>query len=97
MYAMVILRYRRPLEEVLVHQEPHRAYLRQLKAAGRLIAAGPHVPRFGGMFLVRVPDDDPQTALDDIRDHDPFYTAGVAQYELLAWNVVIGKEDLDGL
>ena len=49
------------------------------------------------MFLLRVPDDNPQAALDEIRDADPYYQAGVAQYELLPWNVVIGKEDLDKL
>jgi uncharacterized protein YciI len=95
MYAIAIVRYRRPLDEVIVHQDTHRAYLRQLKAEGRLLAAGPQDPRYGGLFLLKVPDDRPQAALDEIRDGDPFYQAGVAQYELLPWNVVIGKEDLD--
>ena len=97
MYAIAIVRYRRPLEEVLVHQEPHRAYLRQLKAEGRLLAAGPQSPRYGGLFLLRVPDDDPQGTLDAIRDADPYFLAGVAQYELIPWNVITGKEDLDRL
>jgi uncharacterized protein YciI len=97
MYAIVIVRYRQPVDEVIKVQEPHRAYLRRLKAEGTLIAAGPMDPRFGGMFLVRVPDHNPRGALDEIRDNDPFYTAGVAQYELIPWNVVIGKEDLDRL
>ncbi len=97
MYAIAIVRYRRPLEEVMVHQEPHRAYLRQLKADGRLLAAGPQDPRYGGLFLLRVSDEDPQRALDQIRDGDPYYVAGVAQYELIPWNVVTGKEELDRL
>ncbi len=97
MYAIAIVRYRRPVDEVVAHQEPHRAYLHQLKADGRLLAAGPQDPRFGGLFLLRVPDDNPQAALDAIRDADPYYQAGVAQYEMLPWNVVIGKDGLDGL
>lgn len=97
MYALVIVRYRQPLDEVLKVQELHRAYLRQLKADGVLLAAGPQDPRFGGAFLLRIPDDQPQAALDAVRDHDPFYQAGVAQYELIRWNVVIGKDDLDRL
>ena len=97
MYGMVIVRYRRPVEEVLVHQEAHRAFQRKLKEDGVMLAGGPHEPRFGGMFLVRVPDENPQKALDAIRDADPYYQAGVAQYELLCWNVVIGKENLDKL
>ena len=97
MYAIAIVRYRRPIEEVLAVQESHRAYQRKLKEDGTLLAAGPHDPRFGGMFLLRVPDDHPHTALDAIRDNDPYWIAGVAQYELLVWNVVIGKEGLDRL
>jgi uncharacterized protein YciI len=79
-----------------VHQESHRAYLRGLKEKGVLIASGPMQPRFGGMLLLRVGDDDP-VALDNIRDHDPFVMSGVAQYELFGWAPVIGKEDLDRL
>jgi uncharacterized protein YciI len=95
MYAIAIVRYRQPLDDVIVHQEPHRAYLRELKADGRLIASGPQDPRYGGIFLLKVPDDNPHAALDAIRDGDPFYKANVAQYELLCWNVMIGKEDFD--
>ena len=97
MYALALVRYRQPIEEILKVQDAHRAYQRQLKADGILLAGGPWDPRFGGMFLVRVPDDNPRAALDRIRDNDPFYTSGVAQYELLCWNVVIGKEELDRL
>ena len=52
MYAIAIVRYRRPLEEVLAVQEAHRAFQRKLKEEGTLLAAGPHDPRFGGMFLL---------------------------------------------
>jgi uncharacterized protein YciI len=97
MYAIAIVRYRRPLEEVVAHQEPHRAYLRKLMEEGRLIAAGPQDPRFGGILLLRVPDEGTGAALDDIRDQDPYFQAGVVQYEMLPWNLVMGKEDLDRL
>jgi uncharacterized protein YciI len=97
MYAVVVIRYRKPIEEILKVQEPHRAYLRQLRAEGTLLAAGPQEPRFGGLFLLRVPDDTAQATLDAVRDNDPYYQAGVAQYELIGWNVVIGKEELDTL
>ena len=96
MYAVALIRYRAPVEQVIVYQDPHRAYLRELKAKGVLIASGPCNPRFGGILLLRVGDDDVR-ALDAIRDGDPFVQNGVAQYELLGWNPVIGKEDLDKL
>ncbi len=97
MYALAILRYRKPLDEVMSIVEEHRAYLRQLKQDGVLLASGPFDPRNGGALLVRVPDENPQSALDRIRDGDPFTIQGMAQYELLCWLPVIGKESLDKL
>ena len=96
MYALALIRYRRPIEEVVVHQDAHRAFQRKLLEEGKLLAAGPHDPRFGGMMLLRV-GEDAQKALDAIRDADPYYQNGVVQYELLSWNVVIGKDKLDAL
>lgn len=95
MYAIAVIRYRRPLEEVNNVLEAHRAYLRGLKEEGRLIASGPMDPRMGGVLLLNVPDDDVQEALDKIRDEDPYVTFGLAQYELIPWAVNIGREDLD--
>ncbi len=95
MYAIALIRYRRPLEEVLAVTEQHRAYLRDLKEAGTLIASGPMDPRTGGLLLLRVDDDDVVCALDKVRDDDPYVTFGMAQYELIPWAVGIGKDDLD--
>lgn len=94
-YAIAILRYRRPLEEVVANTEDHRAYLRTLQAAGTLLASGPFDPRAGGALLLRLPDDDPARALDAVRDGDPFWQRGIAQYELQLWNPVIGRAGLD--
>ena len=94
MYALAIVRYRKPLEEVLKVVEAHRAYLRELKAKGLLIASGPLDPRNGGALLLRVPEGE---ALDGIRDGDPFVQEKVAQYELLPWLPNIGLEDLERL
>ena len=97
MYALAILRYRRPLEEVLVATEAHRAYLRELRDRGVLLASGPQVPRNGGALLLRVPDDDAARALEAVRDGDPFVKQGLAQYEVFPWDVNIGKDALDKL
>jgi len=97
MYAIAVIRYRRPLDEVLTIVDQHRAYLADLKEQGLLIASGPMDPRTGGILLLHVPDDDCQAALDKIRDEDPYTTFGMAQYELIPWNVGIGREDLDRL
>lgn len=95
MYAIAIIRYRRPLDEVQEVTEQHRAYLRDLKDEGTLIASGPMDPRTGGILLLNVPDDDVTACLDRVRDGDPYVTFGLAQYELIPWAVGIGKEELD--
>jgi uncharacterized protein YciI len=95
MYAIAILRYRRPLEEVTAAVDDHRAYLKKLNEQGLLVASGPAHPRNGGMLILRVPDDDVIASLDRIRDGDPYYQRGLAQYELIPWAPTIGKDALD--
>jgi uncharacterized protein YciI len=97
MYAIAIIRYRKPMEDVHKHLDAHRAYLRSLKEKGLLLASGPVEPRHGGAILLRIPDSEAQAALDSIRDNDPFVQLGIAQYEMWPWNPVIGTEDLDRL
>jgi uncharacterized protein YciI len=97
MYAIAILRYRKPLEDVLKHVDSHRAYLAGLKQEGLLIASGPMVPRNGGVLLLRVPDNEVQATLDSIRDNDPYTRFGLAQYEVWPWAPAIGAEELDRL
>ena len=97
MYAIGLIRYRVPLDEVLKVVDEHRAYARQLKAEGTLLASGTMEPRAGGMALMRVPDGDVQGALTRLRDGDPFYAKHIAHYEMFPWVPVIGKEELDKL
>jgi uncharacterized protein YciI len=97
MYAIALIRYRRPLDEVLTVLEAHRAYLRELQAEGLLLASGPMEPRSGGAILLRVPDDAVHATLDRIRDGDPYVRTGMAQYELIPWAPVTGKDALDRL
>ena len=97
MYALAIIRYRRPFDEVAPHVDEHRAYLRELMTQGVLLASGPFHPRSGGALLLRLPDDDAAAALDRIRDNDPFTLRSIAQYELLQWNPVMGLDALDRL
>jgi uncharacterized protein YciI len=97
MYAIAVVRYRKPLEEVLKIIEAHRSYLRDLKQQGWLLASGPLDPRNGGVLLLRVPDADASRHLDQVREGDPFVQTGTAQYEIWPWLPNIGKEDLDRL
>lgn len=95
-YALVLIRYRRPMAEVDAVTPAHREYLAGLRDAGILLASGPFDPRTGGALLLRLPDDDPEM-LDRIRDEDPFWKGGIANYELLRWAPTIGAEALGHL
>jgi uncharacterized protein YciI len=96
MYALILIRYRRPMDEIVAATPAHRAYLAGLRDDGVLLASGPFDPRAGGALLCRLPDDDPE-ALDRIRDADPFWQRGLANHELLRWVPVLGLEGLDSL
>ncbi len=95
MYAMIIVRYRRPLPEIETVTEAHRAYLKTLQEQGILVASGPLEPRFGGMWLVRVSEENPLKDLDALMAGDPFHQHGLANYELLPWKVMQGREGFD--
>ncbi len=95
MYALAVIRYRRPTEEVLKHHAEHREYLQGLKQRGILVCSGPLEPRFGGAAILRVPDDQVPDILDSIRDNDPYVKHKVAQWELMVWKVATGRDDLD--
>ena len=43
MYALAIIRYRKPIEDVLKHVDAHRAYCQGLKQEGLLLASGPRL------------------------------------------------------
>jgi uncharacterized protein YciI len=96
-YAIAIIRYRRPLEEILKVVDAHRAYLGELKAKGTLLVSGPFEPRHGGAVILRVPDEGAAAALDAVRDGDPYIKAGIAQWEILPWMPGIGREGIEKL
>lgn len=94
MYAIAMIRYRAPLEEIEKVTASHRSYLASLLADGLLLASGPLDPRTGGFLLLRLPDGDP-TALDRIREGDPYWQQGLVNYELSRWNPGPGRDGLD--
>ena len=97
MYALAIVRYRKPMSVLEPVVAEHRAYLKAFQDRGVILASGPLDPRNGGALLLRVPDADADRTLDQLRDGDPFVKLGLAQYELLPWNPVFGMERLDTL
>jgi len=94
-YAIAIIRYKKPFAEIEPMVATHRAYLGELKKKGTLLASGPFEPRFGGGVLLRVPDEGYAAVLDAVVANDPYVKAGLAQWEIWPWHAGIGKEDLD--
>jgi uncharacterized protein YciI len=94
MYALVLLRYLVPLERLSETVDRHRAYLRELHAAKKLVASGPLVPRTGGALLLRVADDAELAAL---LAGDPFGQEKLVEYTVHRWAPNIGVEGLDAL
>ena len=77
---IVSLTYKRPLEEVDSHLDAHVAYLKQEYANGSFIASGRKVPRTGGIILSNIKTRD---ELEVILTKDPFYIAGIADYDMM--------------
>lgn len=59
----------------------HREYLAELKAAGKLVAAGPFIDGTGALLVYDVADE---AELRDILAKDPYTPAGVYELATLA-------------
>ncbi len=89
MLFVVTITYVKPIEEIEKSTEDHRAYLRKLKSAGKLVASGPFVPRMGGLLLLEC---ESREQLDYVLRGDPFNLRGLAAYDIKQWSPVIGAE-----
>jgi uncharacterized protein YciI len=94
LYAIVVVKYRYPLERMTQTLDRHRAYLRELHAQGKMIASGPFVPREGGAILLRVEDD---SEIQPILDKDPFQIERLVDTTIHRWAPNIGIEGLESL
>lgn len=95
---MILLlgRYLKPVDEVEVHLDAHRGWVRENAQAGRFIAAGREVPLQGGLLVaVGVTRDE----VDAIIAADPYVVEGMADYDIREYDVVLatpGAEALQG-
>jgi uncharacterized protein YciI len=90
---VVSLSYRVPQDIVDFHNDAHIAWLQKAFDDGVFIAAGRKVPRTGGLLLSRAD----RATLDASLALDPFYTNGVADFEVVefhAGRVAPGFENL---
>lgn len=82
---VVLLKYVKPIDIVDQHLLAHRAFLDTLYKSGDLLCSGPQNPRTGGVLLARTPHRD---TLEKLIKDDPFYQAGVADYQIIEFEPV---------
>ena len=83
---IVILTYKKPSEDIERVTVPHRAFLDTLYAQNILLISGPQVPRTGGILVAR--SGQTKDELMEILKGDPFYTEGIADYNIIEFNPV---------
>ena len=81
---VIDIHYNTSLERIDDALERHRAYLQPLFERGIFIAAGPKVPREGGVILAARID---RGELDAILETDPFVTEGLATYRVTEFKI----------
>lgn len=84
---VISLTYSKPMDVVEARTDDHRAYMGQLFNDGVLLASGPYNPRTGGMLILNAEDLD---AVNALLAKDPFYTEGVADYDIREWRPTTG-------
>lgn len=77
---VLLVNYKRPIEEVEANLEAHRVYLDKYYAWGKFIFSGRQNPRTGGCILCNAGDE---AEVKEIIKEDPFYYKGIADYQLI--------------
>ena len=91
---IVSLTYKCSLEEVDKHLNTHVAYLKQEYANGNFIASGKKIPRTGGILLSNVKT---RNELETILAKDPFFQAGIAEYDITEFSPTMVAEGFENL
>lgn len=91
---VILCHYVKPLEEVDRYLNQHREFLKQGYEKNYFLASGPQQPREGGVILSLLQN---KQELIEIMAEDPFHLHGVAEYQIIAFDVVLHHPCLKGL
>ena len=91
---LLLGRYLKPVDEVEVHLEAHRGWVRANAEAGRIIAAGREEPLRGGVLVATGVTRD---QVDEMIAADPYVTEGVAEYDVREYHVVLTAPGAEAL
>lgn len=79
---VVELSYTKPMSDVDVHLDAHRAFLDEHYARGVFLLSGPKEPRTGGIIVV---DAQTEEEARSYIEQDPFFVHQVAEYHYIAF------------
>ena len=77
---IVSLHYIKPLEQIELHLEAHKQFLKAHYAKGDFIMSGAKIPRTGGIILINTMNRETLYAL---LSKDPFQQHNIAEYEII--------------
>lgn len=77
---VILVSYKKPLNEVDAYLEVHRAYLDEGYKLDYLLASGPRNPRTGGVLISPLSD---KNILEKYLAQDPFSLQGISEYEII--------------
>lgn len=89
---VVSLTYRVPDEIVDFHRPGHMAWQKSFDG-GVFVASGRRVPAVGGVLLSNVD----RATLDESLAKDPFYSNGVADFEIIEFNATTVADGYENL
>ena len=79
-------------DKILEIRPTHRKYLAELKAAGKLVVAGPFVDMSGGLIVYEAEDE---KAVEKLIQEDPFFAGGVfMKWSIRQWNPVMTNREM---
>jgi uncharacterized protein YciI len=73
--------------------DQHIEFLEKYYALGKFVVSGRKVPRSGGVIIVNAKSS---AELDDIIKEDPFYKAGVSEYEVTEFLPAMAAKEFSG-
>lgn len=81
---LIIVNYKKPLEEVDRYLAEHRAFLDRYFAEGKLLCTGPQKPRAGGVIISKAAD---RAEAEAFTHEDPFFQHGIAEYKIVEFEL----------
>jgi uncharacterized protein YciI len=88
---IISIKYTKPAAEIDALLTAHHRFLKEQYAAGVFLMSGRKVPRSGGIILAEAAD---RADMEAIMQLDPFYGAGVAEYDIIEFIPTMTAEPL---